>query len=224
MYLFNSPTTVEERKVLEEREGANTQQTTRQHSYEKGGRQKDSVVYLEMNIPSSTVHSLRILRFGSFSSVHSLRFIRFVHFESYTTFALLGSSLRFVLFVSFSSTYSVPLQTVNMPITQLSYQPHIVGRPQPHPYLCIRTKRCRQRRNHSRKPKPSEATPSSTVLSLSVPLLFFTPGPTPTPSPGSYFSLSPNQGHVFLLHALDLCAEVLSTNIVHQPLCTNRTS
>jgi hypothetical protein len=69
----------------------------------------------------STVHSLRILRFCSFSSIH---LIRFVHFELFTSFHLLGSSLRFVVFVTFSSLQSVPLNNVDMPIPQLSYQPH----------------------------------------------------------------------------------------------------
>jgi hypothetical protein len=48
----------------------------------------------------STVHSLRILCFCSLSSIHSIRFVRF---ESFTSFHLLGPSLRFVLFVTFSS-------------------------------------------------------------------------------------------------------------------------
>jgi hypothetical protein len=48
---------------------------------------------------------LHLSRFCSFSSIHS---IVFVHFELFTSFHLLGSSLRFVLFVTFSSLQSFP--------------------------------------------------------------------------------------------------------------------
>jgi hypothetical protein len=125
----------------------------------------------------SMIHSLRLLRFDSFSSIHS---IGFVHFESCTSIHLFNSPtmLLFILFDSFDSIRSLrAIHFVSSPprissICSLSYiffftscsflkWQHIVVRPQPQPYLKVRKRRKKVR--HRREPKPAEATQPSSV-------------------------------------------------------------
>jgi hypothetical protein len=74
----------------------------------------------------ASVHSLRFIRFYSFTSSYSHRFISWVHLFD------LFSSLHFL-------RYSLFLKEMSTCLPQLSYQPHILVRPQPHRSIPVDT-------------------------------------------------------------------------------------
>jgi hypothetical protein len=74
----------------------------------------------------ASVHSLRFIRLYSFTSIYSHRFISWVHLFD------LFSSLHFL-------RYSLFLKKMSTCLPQLSYQPPIVVRPQPHRFIPLDT-------------------------------------------------------------------------------------